>query len=48
MFEGSFLATGGLIAGIISIIVGIIIIIWPRVIAYIMGAFLGAWVTSIG
>jgi uncharacterized membrane protein HdeD (DUF308 family) len=34
------LAISGLVAGIISIIVGIIIIIWPRVIAYIIGAYL--------
>jgi uncharacterized membrane protein HdeD (DUF308 family) len=32
--------SGGLIAGIISIVVGIIIIIWPRVIAYIVGIYL--------
>lgn len=36
----NFLAIGGLIAGIISIIVGIIIIVWPRIIAYIIGAYL--------
>jgi hypothetical protein len=31
---------GGLITGIISIVVGIIIIIWPRIIAYIIGIYL--------
>lgn len=34
------LAVSGLVAGIISIIVGIIILIWPRAIAYIIGAYL--------
>ena len=29
-----------LIIGIISIVVGIIVIIWPRVIAYIIGIYL--------
>jgi uncharacterized membrane protein HdeD (DUF308 family) len=32
--------TGALVAGIISIIVGIIIIIWPRIIAYLIGLYL--------
>jgi hypothetical protein len=32
--------SGGLIGGIISILVGIIIIIWPRIIAYIIGIYL--------
>ena len=31
---------GGLIGGIISIVVGIIIILWPRVIAYVIGGWL--------
>ncbi|MBN1370071.1 MAG: hypothetical protein JW954_07555 [Dehalococcoidaceae bacterium] len=30
----------GLIAGIISIVVGLIIIFWPRLIAYIIGGYL--------
>jgi len=34
------LSVGGLIGGIISIIVGIIIIVWPRVIAYVIGGWL--------
>jgi hypothetical protein len=31
---------GGLIGGIITILVGIIVIIWPRIIAYIIGIYL--------
>ena len=31
---------GGLIAGIITIIAGIMILVWPRIIAYIIGAYL--------
>ena len=34
------LGWGGLIGGILSIIAGIIIIIWPRVLAYILGIYL--------
>lgn len=34
------LPVGGLIAGILSIIVGIIIIVWPRIIAYLIGIYL--------
>ncbi len=30
----------GLTAGIISIVVGLIVIIWPRIIAYIIGVYL--------
>ncbi len=30
----------GLLAGILTIIAGIIIIVWPRVIAYILGIYL--------
>jgi len=37
---GGLLTTGGLTIGIISLIVGIIIIIWPKIIAYIIGAYL--------
>lgn len=39
MFDG-LLTTGGLTIGIISLIVGIIVIVWPRIIAYIIGAYL--------
>ena len=34
------LAVGGIIGGIISILVGIVIIVWPRIIAYVIGAWL--------
>lgn len=34
------LGGSGLVAGIISILVGIIIIIWPRIIAYVIGIYL--------
>ncbi|MDD2251893.1 MAG: hypothetical protein PHT28_01990 [Dehalococcoidales bacterium] len=30
----------GLISGIISIVVGLVIIIWPRLIAYLIGGYL--------
>jgi hypothetical protein len=30
---------GGLIGGILTIVVGIVIIIWPRIIAYIIGIY---------
>jgi len=31
---------GGIIAGVITIAVGIIILIWPKVLAYILGIYL--------
>jgi len=31
---------GGLIGGIISIVVGIVIIVWPRIIAFVIGGWL--------
>ena len=34
------LAIGGVIGGIISILVGIVIIVWPRIIAYVVGGWL--------
>ena len=34
------ISIGGLIGGIISIVVGIVIILWPRVIAYVIGGCL--------
>ena len=37
---GMSLVTGGLIAGIISIIVGILILVWPRLIVYVIAAYL--------
>ena len=30
----------GMLAGIISIVVGVIVIVWPRIIAYVIGAWL--------
>lgn len=30
----------GLVAGVLSILAGIVVIIWPRVIAFIVGAYL--------
>ncbi len=38
------IAVGGLIGGIISIVVGIIILFWPRVIAYVIGG----WLIAVG
>ena len=37
--QGALLG-GGLAVGIITIIVGVIILIWPRIIAYIIGIYL--------
>ncbi len=34
------IAISGLIGGILAILAGIIIIIWPRIIAYIVGFYL--------
>ena len=34
------LEVGGIIGGIISILVGIVIIVWPRLIAYLIGGWL--------
>ena len=36
----SMFAVSGFIVGIISIVVGIIIIVWPRVVAYVIGGWL--------
>jgi uncharacterized membrane protein HdeD (DUF308 family) len=35
-----FLSVGGLVAGIISIIAGIVVLIWPKILAYIIGIYL--------
>jgi len=35
-----FLPVGGLIAGIITIAAGVIILIWPKILAYILGIYL--------
>ena len=37
---GGFLTAGGLVAGIITVGAGIIILLWPRIIAYIIGIYL--------
>jgi uncharacterized membrane protein HdeD (DUF308 family) len=37
---GGILGVGGLVGGIITLIVGIIVLIWPRFIAYIIGIWL--------
>ncbi|MFC1875164.1 DUF3096 domain-containing protein [Chloroflexota bacterium] len=34
------LEIGGIIGGIVSILVGIVIIVWPRIIAYVIGGWL--------
>jgi len=31
---------GGIVAGIVTIAVGVIILIWPKVLAYILGIYL--------
>lgn len=35
-----FIGVGGIIGGIITIIAGIIILVWPRIIAYAVGIWL--------
>ena len=35
-----FFAVGGLLASILAIIAGIIILVWPQIIAYIIGIYL--------
>ena len=37
---GGLLPFGGLIAGIITIVAGIIVLVWPRILAYILGIYL--------
>jgi len=39
MLEG-LLPIGGLVAAIVTIVAGIIILVWPRIIAYIIGIYL--------
>jgi len=36
----SFSAISGLIIGILTVLAGVIVIIWPRIIAYIIGIYL--------
>ena len=37
---GELLPTGGLITGIIAIAAGIVVLIWPKILAYIIGVYL--------
>jgi uncharacterized membrane protein HdeD (DUF308 family) len=37
---GGLLSVGGLAAGIISIIAGIVVLVWPKVLAYVIGIYL--------
>jgi uncharacterized membrane protein HdeD (DUF308 family) len=37
---GNLFPVGGLIAGILTIVAGIVILVWPKVIAYIIGIYL--------
>ena len=37
---GGMLSTGGLVAAIITIVAGIVVLVWPRIIAYIIGIYL--------
>jgi len=39
MFDG-FVTTGGIIAGIVAIVFGIVVFVWPKALAYVVGAFL--------
>jgi hypothetical protein len=34
------LGIGGMVGGIITLVVGVIILIWPRIIAYVIGIWL--------
>jgi uncharacterized membrane protein HdeD (DUF308 family) len=34
-----FIQIGGLVGGILAILAGIIVIIWPKIIAYIIGIY---------
>ncbi len=37
---GDLFPIGGLIAGIVAIAAGIIVLVWPRIITYILGIYL--------
>ena len=37
---GELFQLGGLIAGIITICAGIVVLVWPKIIAYIIGIYL--------
>jgi uncharacterized membrane protein HdeD (DUF308 family) len=34
-----FITISGLVAGILAVLAGIVVIIWPRIIAYIVGIY---------
>ncbi len=34
------IAVSGLAAGIISVVVGVLVLVWPRIIAYVIGVYL--------
>jgi len=36
----TFLSVSGLIGGILAILAGIVVMIWPRILAYIIGIYL--------
>ncbi len=37
---GGIIGIGGLIGGIITLLLGIVILVWPRIIAYVIGIWL--------
>ena len=37
---GDLLPFGGLVVGIITVAAGVIVLVWPRIIAYIIGIYL--------
>jgi hypothetical protein len=37
---GGLFSVGGLVAGIISIVAGVVVLIWPKILAYIIGIYL--------
>jgi hypothetical protein len=36
----TFLGVSGLIGGIIAVVAGFIVMVWPRILAYVIGAWL--------
>lgn len=36
----NFLHVSGLVAGILTILAGVIVMVWPRILAYILGIYL--------
>jgi|GEM_PF-1394499 len=37
---GNLFPVGGLIAGILAIVAGIVILVWPKIVPYIIGIYL--------